>query len=202
MARIVLWVVTLLRVPLIPVFVWLGMRAQALAEAGQDPASTKWLAVGVLTVMGVSDVLDGWIARRWALATQTGAIVDAAADKLVQVALVTFFTLSTGPAYAPLPAWFLLALVGRDLVLGGGLAFAESRAVRLRVRHRGHGRVTSLLVFAVLGWVALSLPTGAVPALAAATAAVVVGSGWLYLWDGITQARVILRERAGAPVTR
>ena len=196
MARVVLWVVTLLRVPLIPVFVWLGLRAQEVAAAGQDPAATRWAAVGVLVAMGFSDVLDGWIARKHDLSTQAGAIVDAGADKLVQVALVTFFTFVRGPAYAVLPVWFLGALVGRDLVLAGGLAYAESRKVRLTVRHRAHGRITSVLVFVLIGWVALSLPEAAVPTLAVSITLVVLASGWLYLWDGITQARAILRERA------
>jgi len=45
-----------------------------------------WLIIG----SGVSDVLDGWIARRWQVQSRLGAILDAVADKLfILVALLT-----------------------------------------------------------------------------------------------------------------
>jgi len=193
--RVVLWVITLLRVALIPVFVTLGLRAQALARAGDDPGPAQVWVIAVLVVMGASDLADGWIARRFGLATQVGAVVDAVADKLVQVTLVTFFSLSQGPAYAALPLWLLAVLVGRDVVLGGGMLLARARSVPLRVVHRPHGRWTSVLVFVILAWLSFGLPHAAVPYLSGLAAAVVTISGSLYLADGIAQARVVLRGR-------
>lgn len=195
MIRAALWVVTLLRVALIPVFLWLGTSAQQLARAGEDPTSAQWAVIGVLGAMGLSDVLDGWMARRFDLSTQIGAVTDAVADKLVQVTLVAFFAFSRGPAYAALPLWFLAILVGRDAVLGGGLLFAKSRDVPIRVVHRPHGRLTSGLVFVVLAWLSLRLPHWGVPPLVLLTALVVVASAAVYLDDGIRQARDVLRSR-------
>ena len=195
--RALLWAVTLLRIALIPVFLTLAMQAQAIARAGQDPDRTQWAVIAVLATIGISDILDGWIARRFGLATQLGAIVDAVADKMVQVTLVAFFALSRGPAYAPLPLWFLAMLIGRDLVLGGGLAFARSRDVPIRIVHRPHGRVTSLVVFGVLAWISFGFPEAALPFVLVAAALFVVVSGGTYLKDGIDQAREVLRGRSG-----
>lgn len=196
MARAALWVVTLLRVALIPVFVWLAMSAHALVRAGEDASATQWVVIGVLATMGLSDILDGWMARRFELTTQIGAVVDAVADKLVQVTLVAFFAFVRGPAYAALPLWFFGILVGRDAVLGGGLLFAKSRDVPIRVVHRPHGRLTSVLVFVVLAWLSLGLPRSGVQPLVLVTAFVVLASAGVYLDDGIKQARMILRSRS------
>ena len=196
MTRVVLWAVTLLRIVLVPVFVVLASRAQEVARGGGDPGGLQLAVIGVLVAMGLSDVIDGWIARRFDLATQIGAIIDAAADKLVQVALVAFFALSQGPAYAALPFGFLALLVGRDLVLGGGLLFARSRSVTIRIVHRPHGRASSILVFVVLAWIATGLPERGMPWLLGFTSLLILGSSLAYLATGIQQARDALRRAA------
>ncbi len=196
MLRVVLWTVTLLRICLIPVFLFLGMRAQAIASAGGDADGVRLAVIGVLVAMGSSDIVDGWMARRFGLASQAGAIVDAVADKLVQVTLVGFFALSRGPAYAALPLWFLAVLIGRDLVLGGGLLLARARDVPIRIVHQLHGRATSVLVFLILGWITFGLPRAGLPPLLGLAVVVVVISGGIYLKNGIEQARRVLRLRA------
>jgi len=132
--RILLWGVTLGRVLLIPVFVYLGATAQELGRAGLAADGFRWAAIGVMAAISVSDLLDGWIARRFDLASDRGSMADSVADKLAQVALVTFFTLSVGPVFTPLPLWFLIVVFGRDLVLIVGV-------LMLRVRY---GPLTSI----------------------------------------------------------
>jgi len=186
--RTVLWIVTLLRVALIPVFVELALRAQEVGNSG-DVNGFRIAALAVLFVMGSTDVLDGWIARRFSLTTQAGAVVDAVADKVVQVVLVAFFTLSVGPAFGTLPLWFLVVIFGRDLVLLVGVLVLRVRYGPLQVTHRPHGRVASLAVFGVLFWVALDIPTFG-PALTLAlgvTAALSVATATRYALDGAAQ---------------
>lgn len=199
MLKLVLWLVTLLRVALIPVFVVLATRAHTLAAAGADPTGAQGAGAAVLVVMGLSDLVDGWMARRFDLATQLGAIVDAAADKLIQVGLVTFFTVVEGPAYASLPWWFLAVIVARDLLIGGGMLLAWSRSVPLKVVHRAHGRLSSALVFVVLGWLAFQLPREPLAPALVGVAGLIAVSGAIYLADGILQARDVLRARRRAP---
>jgi phosphatidylglycerophosphate synthase len=187
--RWLLWFVTLLRVALIPVFLFLGLAAQEVGRAGSVDPVLRWSALATLLVMGLSDVLDGWIARRWQLTSQIGAVVDAVADKLVQVSLVAFFTLSVGPAFRAIPLWFLVVIFGRDLVLLVGVAVLRVRYGPLDVVHRWHGRAASALVHAVLFWAALRLPAPAMTVLMAVTAILSVYSATIYALDGAAQGR-------------
>lgn len=191
--RTVLWIVTLLRVALIPVFVELALRAQEIGRAGGDVDTFRVSALAVLFVMGGSDVLDGWIARRFALATQVGAVADAVADKVVQVALVAFFTLSVGPVFITLPLWFLIVIFGRDLVLLVGVLVLRVRYGPLRVVHRPHGRIASLAVFGVLFWAAFDLPPVGLAAALVVTAALSVATATRYALDGAAQGRALAR---------
>ena len=95
--------VSLLRVLLVPVWLWLAERCQdAFARGDGDAADTArlWAAV-TLVAIGLSDVVDGYLARRFHLASSFGAMIDAVADKLCQVVLVTWFTVRMQLVDAP-----------------------------------------------------------------------------------------------------
>lgn len=66
----------------------------------------------LLGTAGITDVLDGWIARKWKLQTVVGSVVDPMADKL----LVTVLTVSLA-AKGLLPVWLAGIILGRDLGL-------------------------------------------------------------------------------------
>ncbi|KAI1781469.1 hypothetical protein F4818DRAFT_38574 [Hypoxylon cercidicola] len=70
-------------------------------------------ALGLFAYAGVSDLLDGWIARRWKLQTVVGSIVDPMADKT----LMTVLTVSLAYGGA-LPVWLAVIILGRDVGLG------------------------------------------------------------------------------------
>ncbi|KAL8329268.1 hypothetical protein RB601_007612 [Gaeumannomyces tritici] len=73
------------------------------------------LALGLFAYAGLSDLLDGWIARRWNLGTVVGTIIDPMADKTLMLVL----TLSLA-AKGALPLWLVALIIGRDV----GLAIA------------------------------------------------------------------------------
>ncbi|KAI1768672.1 hypothetical protein GGR53DRAFT_476557 [Hypoxylon sp. FL1150] len=70
-------------------------------------------ALGLFAYAGVSDLLDGWIARHWKLQTVVGSIVDPMADKM----LMTVLTVSLAYGGA-LPVWLAVIILGRDVGLG------------------------------------------------------------------------------------
>lgn len=191
--QVLLWTLTLLRVALLPVFLGVAARAEAATEAGLDPSGHRLLLVAVLLAMGLSDLGDGWVARRYGLATQVGAVVDAVADKLVQVTVAAFFALADGSAFTRLPLWFLALVVARDAVLGAGWLILRSRRVPVRVVHRLHGRASSVGVFLVFFALILGLPRSALPLLLAPVTLLVVASTVAYVRDGVAQ----LPERDG-----
>ncbi|ORY69484.1 CDP-alcohol phosphatidyltransferase-domain-containing protein [Pseudomassariella vexata] len=69
-------------------------------------------ALGLFVYAGVSDLLDGWIARRWKLQTVVGSIVDPMADKILMTILTV--CLATNGA---LPVWLAAIILGRDVGL-------------------------------------------------------------------------------------
>jgi CDP-diacylglycerol---glycerol-3-phosphate 3-phosphatidyltransferase len=98
---------TLGRVLLVPVF------AAVLVTGGQSTGS-RLLAVGLFVAACLTDVVDGWLARRWDQVTTFGVMVDPVADKaLVGTALVTLSLLGE------LPWWATLVVLGREAAITG-----------------------------------------------------------------------------------
>lgn len=73
------------------------------------------LALSLFTYAGISDLLDGWIARKWNLGTVVGTIIDPLADKT----LMTVLTVALA-TQGSLPVWLAVIILGRDV----GLAIA------------------------------------------------------------------------------
>ncbi|KAL7894053.1 CDP-alcohol phosphatidyltransferase domain-containing protein [Trichoderma sp. SZMC 28014] len=69
-------------------------------------------AVGLLAYAGLSDLVDGWIARRWNRRTVVGTIIDPMADKI----LMTILTVCLAVKGA-LPVWVASIILGRDVGL-------------------------------------------------------------------------------------
>jgi len=93
---------TLLRGLGIPLFIYLALSRHA------DGA-----AIVVLMVSGATDYLDGKLARAWNQESRLGELMDPAIDRLFIAA--TLIVLYIRHA---LPLWIIIALLGRDLVLG------------------------------------------------------------------------------------
>jgi phosphatidylglycerophosphate synthase len=171
------------RVALVPVFIATALRVQQLARDGGETGDLRRTLLVLLVIMALSDAADGWLARRHGLASQAGAIVDAVSDKLAQVALVTFFTFSDGPPFVTLPVWFFAAVLGRDLILGGGWLLLRLRHVPVEVVHELHGRASLVAVFVVLFWVTIGLPAGGLEPVLLVAVAVIAASIASYVID-------------------
>jgi cardiolipin synthase len=179
--------ITAIRIALIPVFLVVAESGRAALDTGATPAEARLGALAVFVAIGLSDLLDGFLARRYGLQSQSGAILDAAADKLAQVVVLAYLTLTPGPPFADLPLWLFLLVVGRDLLLGGSWVAFAALGRKVRVIHRSHGKMASSLLFSLLVWVLVDLPHAAVPALSAAVAVVIVASTVQYLREGWTR---------------
>ncbi len=163
--------------------------AQATARQGGDASTARWTAVGILFAMGVSDVADGLIARRHGLATQTGAVVDAAVDKLVQMVGLVFFTVTRGPVFTALPVWFLAVIFGRDLLGLAGWLYFRARYGPIAVVHRWHGRITTGAVAFVLVCAALGVPEWWLSPVLMVTVALAAASIVAYFFEGRARGR-------------
>jgi cardiolipin synthase (CMP-forming) len=136
------------RVLLVPVWLVFAEQMRTAAIAGQPGSATPLLVI--LLVLGFSDMLDGWVARRFGLTSPLGATLDAVADKLAQVAFVTYLAWRAIPGLWPLPIWFWCVILGRDVVIALGFWVLKRRLGNVETEHEVHGKVASVLLFFVV----------------------------------------------------
>lgn len=179
--------ISMLRVLLVPV--WLVLAVQARAVALSDSPVDRTALLGVLLALGLSDLLDGAIARHFQLTSNFGATLDAVADKLAQVATVTFLVAYGQPGFTPLPWWLWLTLVLRDgaLLVGFWLVYRKHRVVQ--VEHRWHGKASSLVLFAVIVGGTAAWPVNVVQAGALISLLLIVPGSIAYVREGLRQLR-------------
>jgi len=89
------------RLALIPVFLWLVL----------GPEADGW-ALGLLVVSGITDWLDGWLARRWGQTSVLGQVLDPVADRLYILAVVVGLALRD-----VIPWWLAVSLPLRDALM-------------------------------------------------------------------------------------
>ena len=104
---------TILRIMLIPAFVLLVVYG--------------YLGWALLTflIAGVTDALDGLIARRAGQRTSLGAWLDPMADKLLLVTTFIVLTLPGLPLVNHIPLWLTVVLISRDIVIVGVVAIVN-----------------------------------------------------------------------------
>lgn len=81
-------------------------------------------AIAALAAAGISDFLDGYLARRWNQVTTLGRVLDPTADRMLTIAVV----LGLG-VRGIVPWWLVGVLFARDIVVGIALLFARARGV-------------------------------------------------------------------------
>ena len=96
---------TILRIMLVPAFVLLVVYGYL-----------GWSLVTFL-VAGITDALDGLIARRAGQRTSLGAWLDPMADKLLLVTTFIVLTIPTIPLTNHLPLWLTILVISRDIVI-------------------------------------------------------------------------------------
>jgi cardiolipin synthase len=125
---------TLGRLVLIPVFVAL------MVDAGD---AHSWPAGILFGVAGVTDQIDGFLARRWHVESRFGKIADPLADRLMIDAAVILLV-----AYGRLPWEGLVVIAARDLLLLGGWRVLAPRGLDVDVNFLGKA-ATWALYFAI-----------------------------------------------------
>ena len=104
---------TILRIVLIPAFVLLVVYGELGA------------ALIVFVTAGITDALDGLIARRAGQRTSLGAWLDPMADKLLLVTTFIVLTLPDIPLTNHLPLWLTVIVISRDIVIVGVVAIVN-----------------------------------------------------------------------------
>jgi cardiolipin synthase (CMP-forming) len=77
---------------------------------------TGWALV-TFVLAGLTDMLDGLIARRWSQRTHLGTFLDPIADKLLLVSSFTILTFGSLELTVRIPLWLTITVISRDLLL-------------------------------------------------------------------------------------
>ena len=139
---------TLVRLALIPVFVALVLTS----DQGHS-----WPAAIVFGVAGVTDQVDGWLARRWRVESSFGNVADPLADRLMIDAAVLLLW------HAGRLPWVALAIPLRDVMLIAATPFALGHGYRFEVNMVG--KVATWLLYASLAFVMVTAPVTTWPRL-------------------------------------
>ena len=115
-------------------------------------------------VAGISDAVDGFIAKRFDLVTELGAYLDALADKLLLVGIYV----SLGMLQY-LPPWLVILVASRDILIVGGMLLAWLIGRPIKVHPLPVSKMNTVLQIALAGLVLAFL-------------AFELKDGWLVVW--------------------
>jgi cardiolipin synthase len=109
--------ITLGRILLVPVVVWAIM------------SNAMWFAFMLFLVAGVSDAVDGYLAKRFNMTTELGAYLDPLADKALIVSI--YLTLGIN---GDIPRWLVILVVSRDILIVGGIMLSWLMGNPLKIK--------------------------------------------------------------------
>ncbi len=165
--------ITVLRAAVVPVLLLLPLVPGRLGSQ-----LLAWLFI----VAAVSDLVDGWLARRGQQVTSIGKLLDPLADKLlVTAALIVLLSVGRIPPWA---GWMVVVIIGRELAVTGlrGIASAGGRVMAASPL----GKAKTLAQNVAIGALLFPDPTLGLPAhavgltLLGLATALTLWSGYLY----------------------
>ena len=104
----------------------------------------RWLALAVYIVAGVSDFLDGWLARAWAQQSSLGRMLDPIADKLLVSALLLM--LVADHTIESLSIWAAIVILCREILVSGLREYLAELKVSVPVSRVAKWKTTAQLV--------------------------------------------------------
>jgi len=174
-------ILTLLRIALIPVFVGIFYLPFSWAH---------FATAGVFALAGVTDWLDGWLARRWEQTSPFGAFLDPVADKLmVAVALVLLVQESPSPLFA-IPA---AVIIGREIVISALREWMAELGAGMRVAVQMVGKIKTSAQMGAIFFLLIHTPLGPFPTYP-------MGVALLYIAAVLTLWSMIVYLQAAWPV--
>ena len=119
---------TVIRFLLIPIIVIACVQGQYI------------LAIAVLSISGLTDILDGTIARKYNYITDFGKLMDPLADKATQISLLTTLFIK-----GAIPIWILAIVVLKEFCMVSGASFLYGK--ELVVSSKWYGKLATVLFY-------------------------------------------------------
>src|SRR5712672_2666917 len=108
---------------------------------GRVLVANDFFALIVFLAAALTDLLDGYLARRWKQVTTVGTLLDPIADKLlISAALISLV------AKARVPAWMVILIVGREFAVSGLRSIAAASGYTIRASDLGKSKMVAQVV--------------------------------------------------------
>src|SRR5215469_6965521 len=171
---------TILRIFFVPFLVAVLVEQDLRIDWHGVFVANEFLALAIFLVAAATDLLDGYLARRWGQITTVGTLLDPIADKLlISAALVSLVDIHR------VPAWMVILIIGREFAVSGLRQIAAASGYTIRASDLGKTKMTSQVL-------AISLVIGAIRWPGLSEAAFI--AMWTVLLFGIVSAADYLRK--------
>jgi CDP-diacylglycerol--glycerol-3-phosphate 3-phosphatidyltransferase len=117
---------TLLRIFFVPFLVAVLVQEDLTLRIGGEALTNEMVALAIFLAAALTDLLDGYLARRWNQITTVGTLLDPVADKLlISAAFIALVQVRL------VPGWMAVLVIGREFAVSGlrGIAAAEGHAI-------------------------------------------------------------------------
>lgn len=136
---------TILRIFFVPLLVALLVQDSWGITLWGRQVSNESIALAVFLAAGLTDLLDGYLARRWKQITTVGTLLDPIADKLlISAALIALVQVGA------VPAWMVIVVVGREFAVTGLRSIAAAEGFTIQASELGKSKMVSQILAVVL----------------------------------------------------
>lgn len=140
-----------------------------------------WVAMVIFVIAAISDVIDGWLARKYGQVSVVGAFLDPLADKLMVMTVMVMLI-----PHDRIQAWLVVLLLARELVITGLRGIASAEGIIISASSGGKYKTAyqmTGLSFLLIHYEYLGIDTHTVGLwLMYISAAISLWSGWEYCW--------------------
>jgi len=144
---------TIARIFFVPLLVAVLVNERILLHLDGGTITNNLIALMIFWVAAATDLLDGYLARRWKQVTTIGTLLDPIADKLlVSAALIALVQEKV------VPAWLVVLLVGREFAVSGLRSIAASEGFTIAANELGKTKTVSQVVAISLLMVSIHHP--------------------------------------------
>src|SRR6516165_5041735 len=133
---------TILRIFFVPLLVAALVAGNVFSfHVGDVLVTNEWLALAIFLAAAATDLLDGYLARRWKQVTTIGTLLDPIADKLlISAALISLVEVRV------LPGWMAIVIIGREFAVSGLRSIAAAEGYTIKASDLGKTKMLSQVV--------------------------------------------------------
>jgi CDP-diacylglycerol--glycerol-3-phosphate 3-phosphatidyltransferase len=144
---------TLLRIFFVPLLVAALVQDSWVIRLSGVTITNELLALGIFLAAAATDLLDGWLARRWGQITTVGTLLDPIADKLlISAALISLVQ------ERALPGWMAILIISREFAISGLRSIAASAGYTIQASDLGKTKMMAQVVAVSLTMLAMRIP--------------------------------------------